>query len=189
MNIRTTTISGLFELLPKMLRDERGHFVKTFHQDIFTEHGFTTRFAEEYYSFSHKNVLRGLHFQKPPLDHVKMVYCVSGAVIDAVLDLRTGSNTFGSYELFDLSAEKANVLYIPSGLAHGFYVTSDHAIMMYKVTTVYAPEHDAGIHWNSAGIPWPSSTPIVSKRDAEFVQFTDFTSPFLYRSGSDHGPL
>ena len=188
MNIRTTTISGLFELLPKVISDERGHFVKTFHQDIFSEHGLATRFAEEYYSFSHNNVLRGLHFQKPPHDHVKMVYCVSGSIIDAVLDLRIGSTTYGSHELFDLSAEKANTLYIPSGLAHGFYVTSDHAIMMYKVTTVYAPEHDAGVLWNSAGINWPSATPIVSKRDAEFVKFTDFTSPFSYHPEDGHGP-
>ena len=179
--VKSTTIPGCLEILPSILRDDRGLFVKTFHQELFTEHGLKTGFAEEYYSVSSQGVLRGLHFQLPPREHVKMVYCVDGEVIDAVVDLRVGSPTFGKYEIFSLSGEKANMLHIPAGLAHGFYVTSRHATMMYKVTTVYSPEHDAGILWNSVGIPWPDANPLISRRDGEFAPFAAFKSPFLFQ--------
>ena len=180
IEIRQTEILGCFEIIPKVLKDERGTFVKTFHQDIFKANGLETHFAEEYYSFSHKRVLRGLHFQLPPMDHVKLVYCIFGKVLDAVVDLRVGSPTYGKFEIFELSSEKANMIYIPKGLAHGFYVESENAIMMYKVTTVYSPEHDTGILWNSVDIPWPDEKPIISQRDSQFQTFADFQSPFRY---------
>lgn len=183
MEIKKTKISGCYEIIPKVLKDERGYFVKTFHQDIFRESELETHFAEEYYSLSHKGVLRGLHFQLPLADHVKMVYCVAGRVIDAVVDLRVGSSTYGQYEIFEMSSERANMVYIPRGLAHGFYVLSDNALMLYKVTSIYSPEHDAGILWNSAGIQWPDINPIISKRDSDFPSLSNFISPFSYDLG------
>ena len=184
MELRQTKISGCYELTPKVFTDVRGTFVKTFHENVFQDYGLDTNFTEEYYSNSHKNVLRGLHFQTPPRDHTKVVYCVLGEVMDVVVDLRVGSPTYGKFETFNLSAEKANLVYVPRGLAHGFYVTSDLAIMMYKVSTVYCPENDAGLLWNSIGIPWLSENPIMSKRDREFVKFADFDSPFVYGENS-----
>lgn len=142
-----------------------------------------TCFPEEYYSVSHKNVLRGMHFQSPPKEHTKLVYCVFGEVIDAVVDLRIGSPAYGKFELFDLSAEKANIIYISPGLAHGFYVVSEKAILLYKVSTMYSPEYDTGIHWNSVSIPWPNKTPIVSQRDDKLSPFLEFRSPFFYAKG------
>jgi len=183
-DIRQTKIPGCFELLPKLFKDERGSFVKTFHENVFKENGLETHFSEEYYSFSHKRVLRGLHFQLPLMDHVKLVYCVYGRVLDAVVDLRVGSPAYGNFETFELSAEQANMVYIPKGLAHGFYVLSEGAIMMYKVTTVYSPEHDTGILWRSANIPWPDERPIISKRDSEFIALENFKSPFIYKGES-----
>jgi len=176
-------IPGCYEVCPKIFTDERGLFVKTFHHDLFAAHGLETRFAEEYYSFSRQRVLRGLHFQLPPRDHVKLVYCVAGEVLDAVVDLRVGSPTYGTHETIVLSARKANMLYIPAGVAHGFYVTGESALMMYKVTTVHSPEHDAGILWDSVGIPWPDAHPVVSGRDSGFVPFAAFVSPFRYAEG------
>ncbi|MDH3974413.1 MAG: dTDP-4-dehydrorhamnose 3,5-epimerase [Deltaproteobacteria bacterium] len=180
MKINETELPGCYELVPHIFKDERGLFVKTFHEEQFREKGLVTHFGEEYYSFSHKGVLRGLHFQTPPMDHAKMVYCVSGEVIDAVVDLRVGSPAYGKYALFDLNSEKCNIIYIPSGMAHGFYVTSESALLMYKVTTVYSPEHDSGIHWRSAGIPWGNDNPQISKRDGSFPSLADFKSPFQY---------
>lgn len=184
MRINQTKIPGCYEITPVLFKDERGVFVKTFHQDIFANNKLETNFAEDYYSFSHQGVLRGLHFQIPPKDHTKLVYCVSGEVIDAVVDLRIGSPTFGEFETFNLNAEKGNMIYIPSGLAHGFYVVSKSAILIYKVTTVYSSEHDTGIYWDSVGIPWPNKSPIVSKRDNKFLALADFVSPFKYLRGS-----
>ena len=185
MNIIKTIIPGCFEIQPDVLKDERGTFVKTFHQDIFDKHGLVTDFAEEYYSYSNKGVLRGFHFQLPPYDHVKMVYCVSGTIMDAIIDLRKGSPTHGQYAVFELSGEKANALYLEKGIAHAFYVMSDFAIVMYKVTTVYAPEHDAGILWNSAGVPWPDDMPVLSGRDKSFPPLSQFKTPFIYQNRND----
>jgi len=179
-SVNATKMPGCFEIVPDIFTDERGLFVKTFHCDQFAALGFQTVFVEEYYSRSHKYVLRGLHFQTPPLDHTKLVCCLDGEVFDAVVDLRVGSPTYGCYQTFSLSAAKANMLYIPPGIAHGFAVMSDDALLLYKVTTVYSPEHDSGILWNSVGIPWPSSDPVISKRDKGFPPFAEFASPFTY---------
>jgi len=180
MNFVSTPIPGCFELQPKLFEDSRGRFVKIFHEPFFAENGLETHFDEEYYSVSHKNVIRGLHFQLPPMDHVKMVYCVEGEVLDAVIDLRVGSPTFGKFELFELSANKANSIYIPKGMAHGFCTLSERAIMVYRVGTVYSQEHDAGLLWNSAGISWPVDAPVMSARDQAFPSLDEFVSPFRY---------
>lgn len=175
---KPSILSGCFELHPKAFEDARGRFVKVFHEQEFIAQGLEHSFAEEYYSVSYKNVIRGLHFQLPPMDHVKMVYCVEGEVIDAVVDLRVDSATYGQYALFNLSAAKANSIYIPKGMAHGFCVRSDRAIMVYKVSAVYSPEHDAGVLWNSVGIPWPAEQPCISDRDQGFPALSEFKSPF-----------
>jgi dTDP-4-dehydrorhamnose 3,5-epimerase len=183
MQIRETTIPGCFEITPNLFTDERGTFVKTFHHDTFLQHGLETEWREEYYSVSRKGVLRGMHFQIPPHDHAKLVYCTAGSVLDAVLDLRIGSPAYHRHELFDLNADTAHMLYLPKGVAHGFYTLSYSATMMYKVSTVYAPACDTGILWNSAGIPWPDSHPVVSQRDSALPALSDFADKlFPHRS-------
>jgi len=178
VQVKETSISGCYEILPEMFRDGRGIFVKTFHSNVFASNGLVTSFVEEYYSISKKNVLRGMHFHAPPKEHTKVVYCVYGRVMDAVVDLRVGSSTYGMFETFELSSEKANMVYISPGLAHGFYVNSRVAIMVYKVTTVYSAKHDSGILWSSLGLPWPGENPIVSARDSSFGRLDEFDSPF-----------
>lgn len=181
IDLLPTKIPGCYEMNVKKFSDNRGSFVKTFHKDGFLKNHLEVQFDEDYYSVSHKGVLRGLHFQLPPNDHIKVVYCVSGEVMDVVVDLRVGSPTFGAYEIFQLSADKLNMVYIPKGLAHGFYACKEPAIVMYKASTVYSPESDCGIHWDSLGIPWPDKTPIISERDSQFPSFEQFSSPFFYR--------
>ena len=113
-------IPGLVKIIPDVYRDARGALIKTLHQEHYEKAGLNWCFAEEYHSASVKGVLRGLHFQVPPHDHVKIVYCVQGEVLDAVVDLRKGSPTFRRCALFPLSAAVGMVIYIPRGLAHGF---------------------------------------------------------------------
>lgn len=184
MQIRKTKIPGCYELEVFKEKDSRGSFVKTFHAELFQQSGLETCFAEQYYSHSVGGVIRGLHFQAPPMDHTKLVYCVQGKVMDAVVDLRKGSPTYGEYEVFQLSAENGNIIYIPSGLAHGFAVLGELAIVVYNVTTVYTSKYDAGILWNSVGIPWPFDNPIISERDKGLVPFSQFESPFVYEHHS-----
>ncbi len=180
MRIEKTSINGCYQIFPQVRQDNRGSFVKTFHKDVFEKHGLVTDFSEEYYSVSHKGVLRGMHFQTPPHDHFKLVYSLAGRVLDVIVDLRMGSPTYKNFATFELTTEQGNMLYIAPGMAHGFYALTDDAIMQYKVTSVYAPEHDGGIRWDSVGIPWPDSAPILSERDRSFQALADFKSPFRF---------
>lgn len=173
-------IPGCFEIQPKVIGDHRGHFVKTFHAPSFLDLGLETHFVEEFYSVSKRGVLRGMHFQIPPEDHVKLVYCAGGSVLDVVVDLRRGSPTFGRHTGVTLSAEKGNMLYIPKGLAHGFVCLTESALMMYKVSSVHSPAHDAGIRFDSAGIQWPGADWILSARDQGLPALDEFESPFSY---------
>jgi dTDP-4-dehydrorhamnose 3,5-epimerase len=186
MNLIQTAIPGCFQIVTDIRRDERGSFVKVFHEEIFRQHGLATDFAEEYYSTSRRNVIRGLHFQTPPHDHAKLVYCTQGAVLDAAVDLRRGSPAYGRHITLELSAENGHMLYLPAGLAHGFCSISEQSLMVYKVTTTYAPDNDGGVLWNSAGIAWPeaASEPVMSARDRTFPALADFDSPFVYDGGA-----
>ncbi|MFD4820732.1 dTDP-4-dehydrorhamnose 3,5-epimerase [Peribacillus butanolivorans] len=186
MQINNTKLIDCYEIFPHTFTDERGKFIKTFHYDSFKENQLETNFVEQYYSVSHQGVLRGLHFQTPPKHHVKLVNCLFGEVLDAVVDLRIGSPTYGQFELFHLSADRNNMIYIPSGMAHGFYVTSKSAIVVCNLSTVYSPKHDHGVRWNSLGIPWPNQSPILSQKDRQLPSFSDFPSTFLYEMNKSH---
>lgn len=179
-DLRDTPLPGCHEIQPRVFDDARGRFVKVFHNEKFEELGLEVEFAEEYYSTSKRGVVRGMHFQLPPADHVKMVYCVRGSVFDVVVDLRKGSPTYGKAASFELSAEKGNYLYIPKGMAHGFCATSEDATLVYKVSTVYSPAHDTGVLWSSIDIDWPAAAPVMSERDQGFVPLADLKSPFVY---------
>ena len=179
-NLKETIIRGCYEVQPRIFDDARGRFVKVFHEDEFLKLGLETHFAEEYYSHSQRGVIRGMHFQIPPSDHAKLVYCVHGEVQDVVLDLRKGSPTYGRSISVVLSAQQGNFIYIPKGMAHGFCVTSESATLVYKVSTVYDPQNDSGVLWNSFGADWAISSPILSERDASFPTLNQFMSPFNY---------
>jgi dTDP-4-dehydrorhamnose 3,5-epimerase len=178
MEFLNTLIKGCFELVPSVSKDLRGRFVKLFNREEFARLGLAVDFKEQFYSVSRKGVLRGLHFQLPPHDQAKLVSCLDGKVFDVAVDLRTGSETMGSHVSLELSAERANSIYLPSGVAHGFYTLSESATLLYSTTSSYSPEHDAGIRWDSADIDWPAQNPILSSRDEAFPRLVDFRSPF-----------
>jgi len=180
MEVEPTDIPGCFILQAKVLRDARGTFVKTFHIAGFEEHGLRTDWREEYFSTSAKGVVRGMHFQTPPAQHAKMVFCLTGEVLDVVLDLRRGSPTFGAARAFRLSAKNGRGAYVPTGCAHGFLSMSEESGMYYKVTSVHAPEQDAGIAWDSFGFDWRVEAPVLSDRDRTHPAFADYDSPFVY---------
>lgn len=171
-------LPGVLELRPVVRGDRRGRLVKTIHAGFFAEHGMATSYSEQYFSESVQGVVRGLHFQSPPHDHHKLVTCLDGEVIDVVVDLRKSSRTYGRHACFRLDGRRANQVYIPTGFAHGFCALSSKATLLYNVGTVYAPSHDGGIRWNSAGIEWPVDDPVVSDRDAALPTLAEFASPF-----------
>jgi len=180
MDINSTLIPGCFEIVSKYIPDTRGEFIKFFNFDLFHDYGLEVDFKEEYCTISKKNVIRGMHFQIPPMDHVKKVYCISGEVMDVVLDLRKGSPFFNKYQVFHLSSVKGNQLYIPKGCAHGFFAHTESAKLNYHVSSVYSSEHDTGILWDSFGFDWPIKHPILSERDKSFSPLNKFQSPFYF---------
>lgn len=180
MKIEETGLPGCRHIQPRLLTDLRGRFVKTFHAGLFAEYGLKTGFVETFYSVSRRGVLRGLHFQAPPCQHAKLVYCVYGKVLDAVVDIRRGSPTEGQSYAVELCADRGNMLYMPEGFAHGMLALTDEARVAYQVTSVFSPEYDAGIRWDTAGIAWPERNPILSARDLALPPWDGFHSPFTY---------
>lgn len=177
-------IGGCFTVQFPAFRDERGVFVKTVQRSIFERHGLEADFVEVFFTTSSKNVLRGMHFQLPPSDHAKLVYCTAGSICDIALDLRVGSETYGEYEVYELTAEANNAVYLCRGIAHGFYVRRSPATIVYHVTSEHDPAQDAGILWSSFDAPWPVSNPVVSARDKSLPTFAHFKSPFRMNTTS-----
>lgn len=180
LDARPTGIPGCVELQPREIGDHRGAFIKTFREDWFRALGLPTDWAEQYYSESKPGVLRGLHLQLPPFDHGKLVHCLSGYVVDVVVDLRKGSPSEGRAARVELSADKRNMLYVPEGLAHGFCTIDAPATVIYSATTVHAPDFEAGIRWDSLDIEWPLNAPTLSERDAQLPPLSAFESPFIF---------
>lgn len=178
MELIPTSLEGSFQIRPFFAKDERGTFVKTFHADRFAELGLPTEWREEYYSSSHKGVIRGMHFQTPPHDHEKLVFCIQGRVLDVVVDLRKRSTTYGCHVAVELDAARGHGLIIPKGMAHGFLALTEDVLMAYKATSVYVPSSDAGVRWDSFGLDWGIDQPLLSERDCAHPEFADFVSPF-----------
>jgi dTDP-4-dehydrorhamnose 3,5-epimerase len=179
-DIFQTPLSGLLTLHPRVFADERGIFIKTYHDAAFHELGLRFETKEEFFSTSRRGVLRGMHFQVPPADHDKLIYCTAGAVLDVVLDIRRDSPTFGQHYAEELSDANRKLIYVPRGFAHGFLALTDGALMVYKTTSIYAPACDQGIRWDSFGFAWPlaGAAPIISRRDTEFPPLNEFNTPF-----------
>ena len=178
ISFNKTDIEGVFTIDNFQAEDRRGIFVKTYHAEKFKEAGVEEIFKESYYSRSFKNVIRGMHFQTPPHDHLKMVYVTEGEIRDVVLDLRRNSSTFGKNIAVNLKEFRRSVL-IPKGCAHGFLTLTNTATVVYVVSSVYNQSADTGILWNSFGFDWGISSPVVSERDQSFAQLSNFDSPFL----------
>ncbi len=178
MVIQETALPGCFKLALAKQVDRRGHFIKWFNKDAFINAGLCSEWAEVYGSQSHRGVVRGLHFQRPPADHAKLVCCLAGRAIDVVLDLRRSSPSFGRHIKVGLSADEPTAVYIPTGCAHGFFAEVDNTFMQYQVSSSHSSSLDDGIRWDSAGILWPTDEPIISLRDQTFQKLDEFVSPF-----------
>lgn len=178
MTFTELNISGCILIQSEPFLDLRGSFTKIFHDEIYRQHGITLENSEQFFTVSNKDVLRGMHFQTPPNDHAKLVSCLSGKILDVLLDLRKNSATYGQYLSLELDHKEGKVLYIPKGIAHGFVSLEDDSGVYYSTSSVHSPEHDMGIHWNSFGFEWPTDKPVISERDANHQDFNQFHSPF-----------
>ena len=170
MNYRKLEIPEVVLFEPKCFEDERGFFFESFNQKIFEEAtGLKREFVQDNHSKSVKGVLRGLHYQLPPMAQGKLVRVTQGEVFDVAVDIRKGSPTFGKWVGEILSADNRRQLWIPEGFAHGFLTLSDTAEFLYKTTSFYSKELERSIIWNDPdiGINWQQDLPALSEKDMQ----------------------
>lgn len=178
MQIEETFISGLKLIKLKEFRDERGNFIKTFNQDFYKLNELEVTFKESYYSISAKHVIRGMHFQIPPAEHTKLVYVNQGAIKDVILDIRSGSPTYGQYFSIKIDSTNPVLVYIPVGCAHGFLSLEDNTMVTYLQSSCYNSDCDKGIRYDSFGLNWGINDPVISVRDQNFPAFSSVKSAF-----------
>jgi len=181
MQVSALGICGAFEILLVPKKDERGYFMRSYDETIFTSNGLNNSWVQENEAFSASvGVVRGMHFQKPPYAEIKLVRVVQGAVLDVFVDLRRSSPTYGRWEAIELSATNHKAVYVPKGCAHGYCTLADASIVLYKVDCAYAPKFEAGLRWNDCdlAIAWPFTEPMISAKDAALPLMADFVSPF-----------
>lgn len=176
MTFEKTDIDGCYIVYFKTFHDDRGYFASTYIQDVFNQKlGYKVNFIQDNMSFSQKNVIRGLHFQKGDFGQAKLVTCTMGKVMDVAVDIRKNSHTFGKVVRVELGLGLERHLFIPRGCAHGFSVLSDMALFQYKVDNHYNKESEGGIIYNDSvlNINWsvdPKES-IVSNKDLELPNF------------------
>jgi dTDP-4-dehydrorhamnose 3,5-epimerase len=164
-----TSIPDVFLIKPQVFGDERGFFLETYNSQQYIEAGISAQFVQDNHSGSSRGVLRGLHYQIHQAQG-KLVRVVSGEIFDVAVDIRRSSSTFGKWSGQILSAENKRQVWIPAGFAHGFYVLSDWAELVYKATDFYAPKWERTLMWDDPeiGIEWPliaGHPPVLSEKD------------------------
>jgi dTDP-4-dehydrorhamnose 3,5-epimerase len=179
LKILNTKIDGVFLIKPQIIKDKRGYFFESFNQKKMNEK-IKVNFVQDNQSLSSKNILRGLHFQKPPFAQSKLVSVIQGSVLDVVVDIRNGSKTYGEYILEELNDTNHHQLFIPKGMAHGFLTLKDRTIFSYKCSDFYHKDSEDAIVWDDPdiGIKWPNISPILSEKDKNAKKFSSFVSPF-----------
>ncbi len=147
MNIITTNLPGVIVIEPKVYGDKRGFFLETFREDVLLQAGINAHFVQDNHTRSSQGVLRGLHYQMTQTQG-KLVRVATGSVFDVMVDVRSGSPTFGQWYGTELNEDNIKMMYVPPGFAHGFVVLSETADFIYKCTDYYHPESEQGIAWD-----------------------------------------
>ena len=182
MKILPTELEGVVIVEPKVFADARGFFLETWSAERYGAAGLPSAMVQDNLSSSARGVLRGLHYQYPE-PQGKLVYVLSGEVLDVAVDIRVGSPAFGRWTSVELSADNKRQLFIPAGFAHGFCVTSERALVAYKCTHPYRPHFDRGLAWNDPeiGVRWPTDAPLLSEKDARAPRLSEIPAELLPR--------
>jgi dTDP-4-dehydrorhamnose 3,5-epimerase len=174
MNFTETPLAGAFIIDVQVIEDERGFFARTWAAEEFQRRGIDpTLFQCNLAWNKRKGTLRGMHFQRPPFQEVKIVRCTRGAVLDVIIDLRRDSPTFRQWTSVELDADSRRMLYVPKGLAHGYLTLTDDVEVYYHVSAQYEPTHATGVAWNDRafGISWPFPPTVISEKDRGWPPF------------------
>ena len=182
MQVKTHALAGLLEFIPRLFGDPRGVFFETYSARLMQQAGLPAdlNWVQDNQSSSQRGVLRGLHFQRPPQAQAKLVRVAQGRALDVVVDLRRASPTYGQHQKVELTAALGNILFVPTGFAHGFVALDDDTLFLYKCSDYYTPSAEGGLRWDDAalGIDWGVDEPLVSGKDVELPGFAGFESPF-----------
>ncbi|MDX3924414.1 MAG: dTDP-4-dehydrorhamnose 3,5-epimerase [Shinella sp.] len=173
-----TDLRGVWLVKPVPYKDERGSFSRTFCIDEFEAHALENRFVQHSLCESPtKHTLRGLHFQKPPHQEVKLVSCLHGAIWDVAVDMRPDSRQYRRWTAAELSAENRLQLYIPEGFAHGYLSLSDDTVVSYLISRPYVPEAATGARYDDPAfaIDWPAAPKLISEKDRNWALLEDET--------------
>ncbi|WP_353862001.1 dTDP-4-dehydrorhamnose 3,5-epimerase [Azospirillum formosense] len=170
---------------PKKHGDHRGFFSETYSKRAFEEAGITIDFVQDNHSFSaEQGTVRGLHFQTPPFAQDKLIRVARGAILDVAVDLRVGSPTYGKHVSAVISAAEWNQILVPVGFAHGLVTLEPDTEVLYKVSQIYAPDHDKGLLWNDPALdirwPVPEADAILSAKDRVQPRLADLPASFFY---------
>ncbi len=181
-----TTLPDVFLIEPKVLADQRGFFLESYHREKHAAFGIHEEFVQDNHSKSVRGALRGLHYQ---LQHAQAKLCrvVQGEVLDVAVDIRRGSPNFGRSVSAVLSAENKRQIYVPKGFAHGFLVLSETAEFLYKCSDFYYPEHEYGVLWSDPQlkIDWNVSNPILSPKDQKYLPLAQVPQELLPKYEND----
>ena len=180
MNFIKVEIEGLVIIEPNVFEDDRGYFYESYNKEEFDKNGVEDHFVQDNQSLSQKDVLRGLHFQKPPYSQAKLIRVIQGSVLDVVVDLRVNSKTYGKHYSIELSSINKRSFYVPQGFAHGFLTLEDNTIFSYKCSDFYNSASEDALVWNdeALNIDWGVDNPILSEKDELAQGFTKYVSPF-----------
>lgn len=181
MKVIETPIPGTLVIEPQVFGDERGYFSESYRSDRYAELGIPVHLVQDNQSFSRRGVLRGLHIQHP-FGQGKLVQVLLGEVFDVAVDLRRDSGTFGRWVGARLSAGNNRQFWVPPGCAHGFLVTSETALLVYKCSDYYHPETELSVRWDdpAIGIDWPlHGAPALSRKDQEAANLADIPADRL----------
>jgi dTDP-4-dehydrorhamnose 3,5-epimerase len=174
MIFTATQLGGVWLIDIEPRKDQRGFFARTWCRQELTAHGLDPRIAQESLSFNrHRGTVRGLHFQRPPHEEIKIVRCTRGGIFDVIVDLRPQSPSYLRWQGFELTAENHKALYVPMGFAHGFQTLDDNAEIVYQISEFYAPNSAGGYRYDEAvfGIAWPLPISVISERDLHWPKF------------------
>jgi len=179
-----TGFPGLLIFEPKVFEDNRGYFFESYNKKIFSNEGIAINFVQDNQARSVFGVVRGLHFQKSPFAQTKLIRVLSGEIIDAVVDIRKNSPTYGHAYTILLSSINKKQLLVPKGFAHGYSVISETAEVFYKCDEFYHKETEGGILWNdpSLKIDWqiPADKITVSEKDQQYPLLEDSDYGFVF---------
>jgi dTDP-4-dehydrorhamnose 3,5-epimerase len=178
MEIRELKVEGAFEVTPRQFPDGRGVFLESFRGDLLAERiGHRLDVVQTNVSVSSKGTVRGIHFADVPPSQAKYITCLTGSLIDYVVDLRVGSPTFGQWDSVLLNTKDRRAVYLAEGLGHAFCALEDDTTAMYLVSAAYNPGREHGIHPldSDVGLDLPTGLdrPTLSDKDAQAPTLTE----------------